>query len=94
MATKSVATPQISIGAQEFLDRFDALHDLMDRIIGADGMLAILDETFETDTPANRALGGVWRLIHDCREKACALDWPPCYRSQAEEALGITEDAA
>lgn len=94
MATESVATAQISIDAREFLDRYKALQEVTDRLIGAEGVLAMLDEAFPEDTPANRALSGAWRLLHDCQKAAMEADWPIGYASRCEKALGIAEDAA
>lgn len=94
MAIQSVTTPQISVGAQEFLDQYYALCDLIDRIVGAEGVLSVLSTAFEEDTPENCAFGGAWRLVRDCREKAVEMYWPGNYVSQAERALGTTEEAA
>jgi hypothetical protein len=94
MATESVATPQVSIPAQVFIDHLDAMHELIDNLVGVDGVLAILNEKFEEDTPLNCAITCVSHLVHNCREAALDMDWPYSYRSQAEAALGIPENAA
>lgn len=91
MAKPSVATPQISIPAQMFLDRYNDLQDLIECTVGAAGVLTLLNEEFDSDTPENCALTAALRLVRECRAKACAMDWPIGYEAEAKQALGIEE---
>lgn len=47
--------------------------ELRDRLAGAEGVLSVLSERLNEDTPDYRALDGAWRLVHDCYEMASTL---------------------
>jgi hypothetical protein len=47
--------------------------DISLRLEGAEGVLCVLTERLDEDTPDYRALEGAWRLVRDCFEMATSL---------------------